>query len=562
MENVSIAQRKFQEYGNSSSFKLQASGFRLFRGYIYRLVFLACSVWLVACSTFASEIKQPNVAGSFYPDNPQELSQMIDTFLNAAKPQAEEGNIFALISPHAGYGFSGGVAAFGYKLIKDKPYKTVIVIGPSHNYGFSGVSIYPEGTFRTPLGDLEIDKEFTKELLYKDKDIFFEPGVFVKEHSVEVQLPFLQKVLSNFSATKNGGPASAIKSGGYANIGGVNHYGWKIVPIVMGDCGFSTCQKLADLLKEAIGNRQDVLVVASTDMYHGYDYEESKIIDDLTLSYLKNMDAQGLYNGLREGKLQLCGGFPVVSTLILAKELGHSKLNVLQHTNSCVVTGKMIKGIWTVGYASCVIDASTTLSINPERSRRIDQEKGEIAMLSKEERQKLLAIARNSIQTYLKTGEKLELTETDPLLLKEMGAFVTLHEHGELRGCIGNLIGQQPLYLTVRDMAVEAATGDPRFPPLILSELKDIEIEISALSPLKRIESADEIKMGIHGVLLRRGFNSGVFLPQVATETGWSEEEFLSHLCSQKAGLPALAWKDKSTEIYIFTAEVFSEKDY
>jgi AmmeMemoRadiSam system protein A len=205
----------------------------------------------------------------------------------------------------------------------------------------------------------------------------------------------------------------------------------------------------------------------------------------------------------------------------------------------------MIKGIWTVGYASCVID----------------QEKGEIAMLSKEERQKLLVIARNSIQTYLKTGKKLELAEADPVLIKEMGAFVTLHKHGELRGCIGNLIGQQPLYLTVRDMAVEAAVGDPRFSPVTLEELKDIEIEISALSPLKRIESADEIKMGIHGVLLRRGFNSGVFLPQVATETGWSKEEFLSQLCSQKAGLPPLAWKDKSTEIYIFTAEVFSEKE-
>ncbi len=514
MENVNFAEKR-----------LKVSGIKL-------SVFIFC--WLVfGVLSYAQEVKEPNVAGSFYPDSPQELSQMLDNFIDSANPQAEEGRIFALISPHAGYGFSGGVAALGYKLIKDKPYKTIIVIGPSHYYSFSGVSIYPEGAFRTPLGDLEIDKEFTQRLLYKDKDIFFEPGAFEKEHSVEVQLPFLQKVLSNGSTTLT----ISTERSRSANP--------KIVPIVMGDCTLATCQKLADLLKEAIGNRQDVLVVASTDMYHGYDYEESEIVDNLTLSYLKNMDAQGLYNGLREGKLQLCGGFPVVSTLILAKELGHNKLNVLQHTNSCVVTGKMIKGTWTVGYASCVID----------------QEKGEIAMLSKEERQKLLAIARNSIQTYLKTGEKLELTEADPLLLKEMGAFVTLHKHGELRGCIGNLIGQQPLYLTVRDMAVEAATGDPRFPPVTLEELKDIEIEISALSPLKRIESADEIKMGIHGVLLRRGFNSGVFLPQVATETGWSKEEFLSNLCSHKAGLPALAWKDKSAEIYIFTAEVFSEKE-
>jgi len=543
MENVNFAGRK-----------LKASGDRIILTcFKVVLIILVMGYGLWVMGSFASEVKQPNVAGSFYPDNPQELSQLIDTFLGAANPQVPEGRIFALISPHAGYGFSGGVAAFGYKLIKDKPYKTIIVLGPSHNYGFSGVSVYPEGVFRTPLGDLEVDADFTQKLLHKsrsslksqialeegrdkDSDIFFEPGAFEKEHSVEVQLPFLQKVISDF----------------------------KIVPIVMGDCSFSTCQKLADLLKEAIGNRQDVLVVASTDMYHGYDYEESEIIDTLTLSYLKNMDVQGLYNGLREGKLQLCGGFPVVSTLILARELGHNKLKVLQHTNSSVVTGKMIKGIWTVGYTSCVIDQAPLETVGREKEDALSltgQEKGEMAMLSKEQRKKLLAIARNSIQTYLKTGKKLELTETDPLLLKEMGAFVTLHKQGELRGCIGNLIGQLPLYLTVRDMAVEAAVGDPRFSPLKLEELKDIEIEISALSPLKRIESADEIKMGIHGVLVRRGFNSGVFLPQVATETGWSKEEFLSNLCAHKAGLSPDAWKDKDTEIYIFSAEVFSEKE-
>jgi AmmeMemoRadiSam system protein A len=182
-------------------------------------------------------------------------------------------------------------------------------------------------------------------------------------------------------------------------------------------------------------------------------------------------------------------------------------------------------------------------------------------MLNKNQRKRLLEIARSSIETYLKTGKKLQVSETDPVLLKEMGAFVTLHEGGQLRGCIGNLIGSQPLYLTVRDMAVEAAVDDPRFSPVKLSELKNIEIEISALSPMQRIDNPEKIQLGVHGVLVRRGFNSGVFLPQVATETGWSKEEFLSNLCAHKAGLSPLAWKDKSTEIYIFTAEVFSEKE-
>lgn len=468
--------------------------------------------FMLPCS--AQNVKEPNVAGTFYPDNPQELSQMLDNFLEKADPP-EVGEIFALISPHAGYGYSGQVAAFGYKLLKGKSYKTVLVIGRSHRYNFNGASVYPEGKFRTPLGDIEVDEGFAQKLLKQDPEMTFKPEVFSgEEHTVEVQLPFLQKVLKDF----------------------------KIVPIIVGDMTLSSCQKLADLLKTAIGERKDVLVVASTDMYHGGDYQALGATDNLTISYLKNMDSAGLYYGLREEKLQLCGGFAVVTALILSKELGHKKLQVLKYTNSAEVIGA--KSSWMVGYVSCAIDRE-----------------GEVAMLNKAQRKRLLEIARNSIEAYLKTGKKLELTETDPILLKEMGAFVTLHKQGELAGCIGNLQGQQPLCLTVRDMAVEAAVGDPRFSPVTLQELKDIEIEISALSPLKRIESTDEIEMGVHGVFLKSGFNSGVYLPQVATETGWSKEEFLSSLC-HKAWLPVSAWKDKTTEIYIFTAEVFSEKSY
>ncbi len=489
---------------------------RLSRGFTQILIIFSIVYHLSSIVCQAQEIKQPNAAGTFYPDDPIQLSKMIDDFLDAASPEPVSGKIFALISPHAGYGYSGQTAAYGYKLIRNKNYKTVIVIGPSHHYAFSGVSVYPEGIFRTPLGDLEIDSDLAKKLLYQDKDIFFEPQAFAEEHSVEVQLPFLQRTLLHF----------------------------KIVPVVMGDCSLETCKTFAALLKGLIAGRSDVLVVVSSDMYHGYDYQEADVVDNLTLSYLKNMDAEGLYYGLREGKLQLCGGLPAVTVLMLAKELGHNKIQLLKHTNSAEVTNKKVKGIWTVGYGSLVID-----------------KEGEGAMLNSAQRKKLLKIARQSIETYLNSGRKLEVSEKDPVLLKEMGAFVTLREHGELRGCIGSLVGSQPLYLVVRDMAVEAATGDPRFPAVSPSELKDIEIEISALSPLEKIDNPDKIKMGEDGVLVRRGFNSGVFLPQVATETGWSKEEFMSHLCAEKAGLAPDAWKDKSTEIYIFTAEVFSEKD-
>lgn len=229
-------------------------------------------------------------------------------------------------------------------------------------------------------------------------------------------------------------------------------------------------------------------------------------------------------------------------------------MNVLKHTNSGIVTGRTTKGIWTVGYTSCVIDTDQEKACLPAGRER--------DMLNRVQRKRLLEIARSSIENYLKTGKKLELTEADSTLLKELGVFVTLHTHGRLRGCIGNLIGEQPLYLGVRDMAIEAAVNDPRFPPVESDELKNIEIEISVLSVLKRIDSADEIQLGIHGVLVRKGFRSGVFLPQVAWETGWSKEEFLSNLCAHKAGLSADAWKDKTTEIYTFTAELFSEKEF
>jgi AmmeMemoRadiSam system protein B/AmmeMemoRadiSam system protein A len=478
---------------------------------------------LILDFSFAGEVKESSAAGTFYPDDPAELSAMVEGFMALAGPDKQDEKVFALILPHAGYGFSGETAADGYRLIKDKNYKTIVIIGTSHNYGFNGISIYEKGEFFTPLGKIEVDSDFSRQLLGQSEAIYFEPKAFEKEHSIEVQLPFLQKALDDF----------------------------KIVPIITGDCSLDTCKKLAFLLKGAIGERKDVLVIVSTDFYHGYDYEEALKIDNLTLSCIKSLDADGLYYGLRDGRLQLCGGFGVVSLMVLSKELGLDQANLLKRTDSAEVTGKKVKRSWTVGYASLSINQrDACLTAGRER-----------VMLNNEERKKLLGIARKSIEVYLRTGKKLELQEDNPLLKKDMGVFVTLNKNKELRGCIGNLIAKSPLYLAVREMAVEAAISDPRFPPVALGELKDIDIEISVLSPMQKIDNPDKIRLGVDGVLVRKGFRSGVFLPQVATETGWSKEEFLSNLCSHKAGLLPDAWKDKDTEILTFTAEIFSEKD-
>ncbi len=178
-------------------------------------------------------------------------------------------------------------------------------------------------------------------------------------------------------------------------------------------------------------------------------------------------------------------------------------------------------------------------------------------MLTEAQKKRLLEIARGSIENFINTQERTKFSETDTELVKEKGAFVTIKKSGNLRGCIGHIVGDMPLYQTVADMAVEAAFGDPRFPPLLPEELKEIEIEISALSELKRIEHVNKIEVGKHGILIRKGFNSGLLLPQVATEYGWSREEFLEHTC-QKAGLDKDAWRE-GMDIYIFSAEVFGE---
>ncbi|MDE2008594.1 MAG: AmmeMemoRadiSam system protein A [Candidatus Omnitrophica bacterium] len=182
------------------------------------------------------------------------------------------------------------------------------------------------------------------------------------------------------------------------------------------------------------------------------------------------------------------------------------------------------------------------------------------AALSPAEKSELLKIARESVESYVRTGKAPQITTKDPRLNETQGAFVTLTEHGALRGCIGNIIGREPLSATVRDMAVAAASHDPRFSPVAAAELKDISIEISVLSAPRRVKDASQIQLGRHGVIVNRGGHQGVFLPQVARETGWNKEEFLSELCAQKAGLPPDAWKDPKTALYVFTADVFAEK--
>lgn len=470
-------------------------------------------LFFFARTGFAEEVKEPNVAGQFYPLNPKELSQMIDGFLNAA-PAEKISDIIALISPHAGYQFSGGVAAYGYKAIMGRNYKTVVILAPSHYAGFPGMALWPGEKFRTPLGDISVDTQLANRLNAEDARVRFMPEVFAKEHSLEVQLPFLQKVLNNF----------------------------QIVPIVMGQPSYQDCKAFADILAKVIGSRTDVLVVASSDLSHFHSRIEAESIDRQTINYVTNFDAAGLWKNSSSDDPRMCGLVPVVSALLYAQYRGDNNIKILQYANSGDVTGDTSR---VVGYLSAIIYKGS----NP---------KGVNAMLNSEQRKKLLEIARQSLENYVKTGKRLEFSTNDQVLKKESGAFVTLTEFKELRGCIGRIVGDTPLYKVIAEMAIEAATADPRFYPVKAEELKNLEIEISVLSPLEKITDINQIKVGIHGLIIRKGFNSGLLLPQVATDYGWDRETFLQQTC-RKAGLPADSWK-QGAEIYIFSAEIFSEK--
>jgi len=479
------------------------------KGFLRNLIFLGILIEFFTVRSFCEEVKKPNVAGSFYPASAKKLAAMVDNFIVRAKVKPIEGDIVAIIVPHAGYQFSGLVAGYSFKCLKNRKYETVIVIGPSHYFHFDGISVYNKGFFETPLGKIKVDSLLAERLIREDKKIKFYPQAFVREHSIEVELPFLQCSLKNFN----------------------------LVPVVMGNLSRENCKILGNALAKLIKDKK-VLLVISTDMSHFYPGNVAGKIDRGTIAELKKFNPESLFNKISGGECKLCGAAPVVSGMIAAQILGANRIKVLKYANSGDVTGDKSR---VVGYMAAVI--------YKERNEKME--------LDEKQKERLLKIARSSIESYLKKGKIVKFEESDPLLIKKQGAFVTLTKEGKLRGCIGSMVGVMPLYETIAKMAIEAAVRDPRFPSLQMDELSKIHIEISVLSELKLIDDVNEIKVGRDGILIRKGFSSGVLLPQVAAEYGWDRTTFLEQT-SRKAGLPPDAYKE-GAQIYIFTAQIFGE---
>lgn len=462
--------------------------------------------------------REPAVAGTFYPYDGGEIRTAIGKFIDNTEDLAIKGNIKGLICPHAGYSFSGQTSAYAYRQIERKSYKTVVVIGPSHHAYFNGISVQPDGYFRTPLGSIEIDKDFVKRLYEKVDFTGYIKEVDIPEHSIEVEIPFLQCVLGEF----------------------------KLVPIIMGNQSMNIVSELASALISL--SDDDVLFVASSDLYHGNDYNECKRKVNTAIELINDFDAKRFHKiAAKEGDIA-CGYGPITTVMLVCKGLKATNVVMTGVTNSSDVTGTKATGRYVVGYSSFVIykDVESTT----ERRNNED-------ILTKEEKKALLEIARRSIENASKGQSIPQIEIKIPALEEKKGAFVTIEKHGRLRGCIGYIYPVKSLCETVNEMARQAAIGDPRFPLLKEDELDDIKIEISVLSSLKRVKNIEEIEVGKHGLYIKKGVCSGLLLPQVATDYGWDRATFLEEV-SMKAGLTPYAWKD--AELYIFEASVFGEE--
>jgi len=467
-------------------------------------------------------IRESVIAGSWYPGDPKVLRGQVLQFLAEANPPPIEGELVALISPHAGYMYSGQVAAYAYKLLKGKRYDVVVIVAPSHRAYFRGASVYPRGGYRTPLGIVPVAERLTERLREVCPLVDYVPQAHAQEHSLEIQLPFLQVVLGEF----------------------------ELVPLVMGEHDFYTCEELAKAIVEVVKGER-ALLVASTDLSHFHPYPQAVALDKVVLEHVEAFDPEGLSRDLKSGRCEACGGGPMVAVMLAAKALGASRAKVLKYANSGDVTGDRSS---VVGYmAAAIYRGGGGAEAGDPQEGKVGVDLG----LTEEEKEKLHEIARTVIRSKV-LGEPIpEFHITSPRLKEPRGVFVTIKKHGQLRGCIGYVRAIKPLWQAVADMAEAAAFQDPRFPPVRVDELGELEIEISVLTPLREIKDPEEIEVGKHGIMIERPpYYSGLLLPQVATEYGWDRETFLEQTCI-KAGLPPNAWRDPATRIYIFSAEIF-----
>jgi AmmeMemoRadiSam system protein B/AmmeMemoRadiSam system protein A len=513
-----------------------------------RFLFLSVAVVLGAgCS--AADVRPSAVAGSFYERAPFALDRQIDALLKDGLRPVTTGQLVAAVVPHAGYVFSGPCAASLYSGISSGQYDRIIILCPAHHLFVAGVSL-PDPSlmgYATPLGTVEIDRAVC-DTLTKKKGFVVVPEAAVREHAIEVQLPLLQKTARTF----------------------------KLVPLICGPPGTVDVDAVSAALAPYLGER--TLLLASSDFTHfgpNYGFEPftdripDRLREWLTLASgrIAALDEKGFKAHCDTSHDSICGEIPI---RIMMAALNRSTLKpagrVIGLSSSGEKTGDYRNSVSyaAIGFYAVppVVAALNSTGTGAKEGATVKEHRSGTWTpgLSEAEKTALFAIARDTLK-WCVTGRREPFDygryTLTPLMKADTATFVTLKLQGALRGCIGSLVPAEPLYVSVHDNAVNAALRDPRFRPVEPEELARITVDVSVLSPIRDIASVADFKIGQQGIILEKGRYRAVYLPEVATEQGWTVEETLASL-SEKAGLPADAWRE-GARFKVFESVVLSE---
>ncbi len=488
-----------------------------------------------------SEVKEPAVSGTFYPSDPQVLEKMIEGFfLNVKKDKSIEeihDPIAMILVPHAGYVYSGQTAAYAFNAIEGRDYESVILIGCPHRVAVSGASVYCGRGFRIPFGIISVDNKLAWAIVESSDLISDNEIPHIPEHSLEVELPFLKKVLGDFA----------------------------IVPILVSgnrEMLDRVARAILKAISETYGTSKSILFVISTDLSHYPKEDDALKCDSEILQAFCTLDGDELVKknneimdrGTDNLFCTMCGLHAAYVGIKIANAINANRAYILNRSTSADAGVEGASSEKVVGYGSVVI-TYTEGNITHRNIQTFDA-------LSKEEQEYLLMIARRSLEEYILKGRVPDINIPEKYqkhLSEKRGVFVTIYKGSELRGCIGNHMPEIPLCECVQRMALESGFNDPRFSPLKEEELDDIRIEISVyLTGVEPIESIEEFEVGKHGIIMQKGSRSATFLPKVPVEQGWDKVTTLKYLCL-KAGLEPNAWKDGDTRFAVYETQVFCE---
>jgi len=428
-------------------------------------------------------IRQPVVAGQFYPDSPSQLKEMIRGMVDE---KAEKEEVIGLLSPHAGYIYSGPVAGATISRIKFKD--TFIIIGPNHTGMGRPLSIMTEGVWKTPLGEVEIDSKLAKQILATSSYLEEDSKAHQYEHSIEVQLPFLQYFKKDF----------------------------RLVPIMLSYFTGATYREIGREIAKAIKDlKKEVVIIASSDMTHYEPQESAQWKDTQAIEAILDLNEDELLRRVDELRISMCGYAPAVSLISAAKELGARKAELVKYQTSGDTTGDYSS---VVGYAGVILRGMSPLA----------------------------SLAKDTVEAFVKEGNIPEPEELTPEMKQRAGVFVSIHKFGQLRGCIGTF---EPTKDNVAEEtianAISSATRDPRFPPVAPNELKDLEYKVDVLTKPEPIDSQDQLDPKKYGVIVESGMRRGLLLPDLE---GVDSVDYQIEICRHKAGI----MPDEPIKLYRF----------